>query len=56
MNDEKQIEEKAKQAQREYGKKWRAKNKDKVKEYNKRFWQKQAEKKQQNTEGCTENE
>lgn len=32
------------EARRAYYKQWRAKNKDKVRDYNRRFWEKQAEK------------
>lgn len=35
------------EARRAYYKQWRAKNKDKVRDYNRRFWEKRAEK--QNT-------
>lgn len=31
------------QARRDYYKNWRKKNKDKIKEYNKKFWLKQAD-------------
>ncbi len=34
----------AAELRREYHKQWRAKHKDKVKEYNRRFWEKRAEK------------
>ncbi len=33
-------EEQIKQLKREYHKKWREKNKDKIKEYNERYWDK----------------
>lgn len=36
--------EKAAEARRAYQKAWRAKNKDRVREYNRRFWEKQASK------------
>ena len=36
--------DKVTKVRREYQKKWRAKNKDKVKEYNRRFWEKRVEK------------
>ena len=39
--------EKAKELRREYLNNWRAKNKDKVKEANKRYWQRKAEKRLQ---------
>ncbi len=34
--------DKAAELRREYHKQWRAKNKDKVREYNQRFWLKKA--------------
>lgn len=36
--------EKAVEARRAYQKAWRAKNKDRVREYSRRFWEKQAAK------------
>lgn len=36
----------AAEARREYFKQWRSNNKDKVKEYNKRYWEKKALEKQ----------
>ena len=38
----KTIEKKAKELQAEYCRGWRAKNKEKVKEINKRYWLKKA--------------
>lgn len=38
------MEDKAKQAKNEYMKKWRAKNKDKVKAAQERYWEKKAQK------------
>lgn len=38
------VKEKAKQMRREYARKWRAANPDKVKAANERYWLKQAEK------------
>lgn len=38
------IELKTQELKREYQKKWRSKNKNKVKEYNKRYWEKKAKK------------
>lgn len=35
--------ERAAEARRTYQKAWRAKNKDRVREYNRRFWEKKAE-------------
>lgn len=37
------LREKALEAQREYAKKWRAKNKDKVREINRRYWERVAQ-------------
>lgn len=39
---EKTSSERAAEIRREYHKQWRAKNKDKVREYNRRFWEKRA--------------
>ena len=36
-------DEQARRLQREYLRNWRAKNKDKVKEYNERYWLRKAE-------------
>ena len=33
---------KASELKREYQRKWRAKNKERVREYNRRFWEKKA--------------
>jgi hypothetical protein len=41
------IQEKIRAAQREYHKQWRAKNPDKVKERNARYWLKKAEQMEQ---------
>ena len=40
--DNKKTSEAIKNAQREYFKQWRAANKDKVRQYNKNFWEKRA--------------
>lgn len=40
--DNKKTSEAVKNAQREYFKQWRAANKDKVRQYNKNFWEKRA--------------
>ena len=37
-----QLEELAREKQREYLREWRKRNPDKVKEYNKRYWRKKA--------------
>jgi hypothetical protein len=37
------LREKALEAQREYARKWRAKNKDKVRETNRRYWERVAQ-------------
>ncbi len=39
---DKQLEELAKEKQREYQRKWREENPDKVREYNKRYWRRKA--------------
>lgn len=36
------VEELAKQEKREYFRKWREKNKDKVRENNRRYWERRA--------------
>lgn len=41
LTDE-QIHELAKELQREYMRLWRKKNRDKLKEYNERYWKKKA--------------
>lgn len=38
-----ELSESAKQARREYKREWRAKNKEKVKEANRRYWEKQGQ-------------
>lgn len=40
---EKTSSERAAEIRRAYQREWRAKNKDKVREYNRRFWEKRAE-------------
>jgi len=42
-NKEKTIEELAREERLQYFKEWRAKNKDKLKETNARYWKKRAE-------------
>ena len=39
----KEISEKAKEAQREYLREWRRKNPDKVREQNRRYWERKAQ-------------
>ena len=39
---DKEIQELAKELQREYLREWRKKNPDKVKEYNQRYWRRRA--------------
>lgn len=39
---DKEIQELAKELQREYMRLWRKKNRDKLKEYNERYWRKKA--------------
>lgn len=41
LTDE-QIQELAKELQRDYMRLWRKKNRDKLKEYNERYWRKKA--------------
>lgn len=41
------LHEKAKELQREYHKKWRANNKDKVKAINQKYWLNKAQKEQE---------
>lgn len=38
-----ELSEAAKQARREYQREWRAKNKDKIAESRRRYWEKQAQ-------------
>lgn len=38
------LSEEAKEAQREYKKRWRAKNPDKVRESNRKYWERKAQK------------
>lgn len=38
-----ELSENAKQARREYKREWRAKNKNKVKESNRRYWEKRGQ-------------
>lgn len=45
--------ERAAEIRRAYQKEWRAKNKDRVREYNRRFWEKQAAKKIELTDDRT---
>lgn len=44
------MDENAKKARRAYASAWRAANKDKVREYNQRYWKRKAEQMQQNAE------
>lgn len=39
------LQERAAEERREYFRQWRAKNKDKVRENNRRYWERRAEKK-----------
>ncbi len=43
------MDEKAKKARRAYANAWRAANKDRVREYNKRYWERKAVQMQQNS-------
>lgn len=38
------MDEKAKEARRAYMREWRSRNKDKVREANRRYWERRAEK------------
>ena len=44
------MDENAKKARRAYASAWRAANKDKVREYNQRYWKRKAEQMQQNAD------
>lgn len=44
------MDETAKKARRAYANAWRAANKDKVREYNQRYWKRKAEQMQQNAD------
>lgn len=46
---EKNKNEQAAEARRAYNNAWRSKNKDRVKEYNRRYWEKRAERLKQST-------
>lgn len=41
------MNEQAREAQRQYMKLWRERNRDKVKEHNRRYWEKKAQQMQQ---------
>ena len=41
---EQSLSDKAKEVRREYAKRWRAQNRDKVSAANKRYWEKKADK------------
>lgn len=45
------MDEKAKEARRAYSNAWRAANKDKVREYNQRYWKRKAEQMQKKPYG-----
>lgn len=53
---ENNISTKADEARRAYFKKWRDNNRDKIKEYNTRYWEKQAEKLNKKEATSNENE
>lgn len=46
------LTEQAAKDRREYYRQWRAKNKDKVRENNRRYWERRAEKKAQAEQGA----
>lgn len=45
------MNEAARKAVNAYNRKWRAENKDRVKEYNRRYWEKKAKAENENTTG-----
>lgn len=45
--DNQKLDEAAKNERREYYRKWRAANKDKVRQHNRKYWEKRAMKKSQ---------
>lgn len=47
------VDEKAKEARRAYSNAWRAANKDRVREYNQRYWKRKAE--QMQKKSCNDN-
>lgn len=47
-------EDKAKELQRAYLKEWRAKNRDKTKEYRRRYWEKKANEAMMRKEAATD--
>lgn len=49
--DENSLEIAAKQAQREYARQWRRKNPDKIRDINRRYWQKKAAQKNSGNTG-----
>ncbi len=51
-----ELSEQAKAAQRAYYKEWRAKNKDRVREKNRRYWEKRAAKVAEGGENETKND
>ena len=44
------MDENAKKARRAYANAWRAANRDRVREYNQRYWKRKAEQMQQNAD------
>ncbi|HJD20978.1 MAG TPA: hypothetical protein H9915_04070 [Candidatus Gemmiger faecigallinarum] len=53
------LQDRGSELRREYMRNWRAKNRDRVREYNARYWAKRAEREAQNAhqkEGGEENE
>ena len=49
-----ELSEQAKAARREYQRKWRAKNKDKIKAQNKRYWERQGKELSSESEAANE--
>lgn len=51
---EHKISDNAAELRRAYQKKWRSEHKDRIREYNRRFWEKRAEKESENAEKATQ--
>lgn len=51
----KNLDEKVKEAQREYMRQWRAANREKVRANNARYWKRRAERMAQEREGVEQN-
>ena len=53
---QKKMQELIREEKADYFKKWRAANKDRVKQHNENYWKKKAEQRLQNTSDCKEGE